>query len=171
MLRIQLSKEGLGMKNEQQPLTPGDKAIALIFGVIVCVMLAQVVFRYIFNNSLAWSEELIRFLFVWLTFLGGALAVKNKSHIAVEFFIELLPVKYLKYTRILNQVLITAFFMAMVVIGSFWVYHSRGMQSSALGLPVNIMLYGALPVTSLLGVWHSVNRLRVEVSELKQKIN
>ncbi len=155
--------------NEREPLTPGEKVLALLFGVIVCVMFAQVVFRYIFNNSLAWSEELIRFLFVWLTFLGGALAVKSKTHIAVEFFIGLLPGKYLKYTRILNQVLITAFFVAMVVIGSFWVFYSRGLQSSALGLPVYIVLYGALPSTSVLGVGYSIKRLKEEVSELKQK--
>ncbi|MEA3478133.1 MAG: TRAP transporter small permease [Bacteroidota bacterium] len=154
-------------QNERQHLTLGDKAIALIFGVIICVMFAQVVFRYIFNNSLSWSEELIRYLFVWLTFLGGTLAIKNKTHIGVDFFIELLPVKYMKYIRILNQIVITAFFASIVVIGSFWVYHSRGLQSGALGLPVNIVLYGALPLTSMLGVWYSVKRLREEMSELK----
>ena len=162
-----MKKKIQGSMNEHQLLTLGDKAIALLFGVIVCVMFAQVVFRYIFNNSLSWSEELIRYLFVWLTFLGGALAIKTRTHIAVDFFIELLPVKYMKYIRILNQVLITVFFASIVVTGLFWVYHSRGLQSGALGLPVNIVLYGALPLTSMLGVWYSVQGLREEVSELK----
>jgi len=162
-------KKRKGSLNEHQPLTLGDKAIALIFGVIVSIMFTQVVFRYVFNNSLSWSEELIRFLFVWLTFLGGALAINNKTHIAVEFFIELLPVKYLKYVKILNLVLITTFFASMVVIGWCWVYHSRGLQSSALGLPVNIVLYGALPLTSMLGVWYGVKRFKEEWSELKDK--
>ena len=163
---IKKRKESL---DKNQLLTPGDKTIALIFGVIVSIMFIQVVFRYIFNNSLSWSEELIRFLFVWLTFLGGALAINNKSHIAVEFFIELLPVKYLKYTKIFNLILITAFFPSMVVIGGCWVYHSRGLQSSALGLPVNIVLYGALPLTSMLGVWYGIKRLKENWSELKDK--
>ncbi len=163
---IKKRKESL---DKNQLLTPGDKTIALIFGVIVSIMFIQVVFRYIFNNSLSWSEELIRFLFVWLTFLGGALAINNKSHIAVEFFIELLPVKYLKYTKIFNLILITAFFASMVVIGGCWVYHSRGLQSSALGLPVNIVLYGALPLTSMLGVWYGIKRLKENWSELKDK--
>ncbi len=164
-----MKKNGKGSLNEHQLLTLGDKTIALIFGVIVFIMFTQVVFRYIFNNSLSWSEELIRFLFVWLTFLGGALAINNKSHIAVEFFIELLPDKYLKYTKIFNLILITTFFASMVVIGGCWVYYSRGLQSSALGLPVNIVLYGALPLTSMLGVWYGVKRLREMCSELKEK--
>ena len=158
-----------GHLTEREILTLGDKAIALLFSVIVCIMFSQVVFRYIFNNSLSWSEELIRYLFVWLTFLGGALAIKNNTHIAVEFFLELLPVKYKKYIKIFNQVLITAFFVSIVVIGLFWVYHSRGLQSGALGLPVNIVLYGALPLTSMLGVWYSVKRLIKEVYELKNR--
>lgn len=143
-----MKKKRKGSLNEHHRITLGDKVIALLFGVIVCIMFTQVVFRYIFNNSLSWSEELIRFLFVWLTFLGGALAINNKTHIAVEFFIELLPVKYLKYIKIFNLILIITFFASMVVIGWCWVYHSRGLQSSALGLPVNIVLYGALPLTS-----------------------
>lgn len=155
--------------SEHQLLTLGDKVIALLFGVIVCIMFTQVVFRYIFNNSLSWSEELIRFLFVWLTFLGGALAINNKTHIAVEFFIELLPDKYLKYIKIFNLILTTTFFASMVVIGGCWVYHSRGLQSSALGLPVNIVLYGALPLTSMLGVWYGIKRLREKWSDLKDK--
>ncbi|MCD4768954.1 MAG: TRAP transporter small permease [Bacteroidales bacterium] len=162
-----MKKKRKSSSNKHQLLSLGDKAIAILFGVIVCVMFAQVVFRYIFNNSLSWSEELIRYLFVWLTFLGGALAINNKTHIAVEFFIELLPVKQMKFIRILNQIVITLFFASIVVIGLFWVYHSRGLQSGALGLPVNIVLYGALPLTSILGVWYCVKRLREEVSELK----
>ena len=155
--------------HDQEPLSVGDKIIALLFGVIVCVMFAQVVFRYIFNNSLSWSEEIVRYLFVWLTFLGGALAIKTKSHIAVEFFIELLPDKYLKYIKILNQLIVIVFFSSIIVIGLLWMYHSRGLQSGALGLPVNIVLYGALPLTSILGVWYSINRLRDEISEMNNK--
>ena len=162
-----MKKKRKGSLNERQLLTLGDKVIALLFGVIACIMFTQVVFRYVFNNSLSWSEELIRFLFVWLTFLGGALAIKDNTHIAVEFFIERLPVKYLKYINILNHALITTFFAFMVVIGWCWVYHSRGLQSSALGLPVNIVLYGALPLTSMLGVWYSAKRVKEELSELK----
>ena len=164
-----MMKKRKGPLSEHHLLSLGDKVLVLLFGVIVCVMFAQVVFRYIFNNSLSWSEELIRFLFVWLTFLGGALAIKDKTHIAVEFLIKALPAKYLKYINIINLVLITAFFASIVVIGLFWVYHSRGLKSGALGLPVNVVLYGALPITSMLGVWYCVKRLRKEVSELKNK--
>jgi len=146
-----------------------DNLLALLLGLIVVIMFAQVLFRYVFNNSLAWSEELIRFLFVWLTFFGGALVIRDKAHIAVEFFIERLPAKFFGYLKIFNLVFVGAFLVAMTIIGFNWVYYSRGLYSSALGLPVNIALYGALPLSAVLGIWYSVRRIIEEIKNLKGK--
>ena len=48
----------------------------------------QVLFRYIFKLSLAWSEELARYLFLWLASLASAYAFKTKSHFALRFLVK-----------------------------------------------------------------------------------
>lgn len=60
----------------------------LIIATIVCVvaLLAQVVWRYVLNTPLRWSEELARYLYVWMTFVGMGFGVRYNSHIRMLFF-------------------------------------------------------------------------------------
>jgi TRAP-type C4-dicarboxylate transport system permease small subunit len=69
----------------RQPL---ELALSLILISIVAVTFIQVLFRYIFHLSLAWSEELARYLFLWLAALASAYAFKTKSHIALTFLVD-----------------------------------------------------------------------------------
>jgi TRAP-type C4-dicarboxylate transport system permease small subunit len=65
-------------------------AIAAFTGIFLCV-LAQVVFRYAFNDPLTWSEELARYLFIWCAFLGWIIASRRRSHLAMTFVADRLP--------------------------------------------------------------------------------
>ena len=49
----------------------------------------QVVMRYVFRNSLSWSEELARYIFLWLSWIGASYAVKERSHFRVEMFADI----------------------------------------------------------------------------------
>jgi len=53
--------------------------------VMLVIIFAQVVTRYFFNYTPEWSEELARFLFVWVVFLGSALIMGESGHLAVQF--------------------------------------------------------------------------------------
>lgn len=53
--------------------------------VMLVIIFAQVVTRYLFNYTPEWSEELARFLFVWVVFLGSALIMGESGHLAVQF--------------------------------------------------------------------------------------
>lgn len=69
----------------KQPL---ELSLCLILVAIVGVTFIQVLFRYIFHLSLSWSEELARYLFVWLAALASAYAFKTKSHFALRFLVN-----------------------------------------------------------------------------------
>lgn len=58
--------------------------------VMLALIFMQVITRYIFNHTFEWSEELARFLFVWVVFLGSALIMGESGHLAVQ----LLPTKF-----------------------------------------------------------------------------
>jgi len=53
--------------------------------VMLVVIFAQVVSRYLFNWTPEWSEELARYLFVWVVFIGSALIMGESGHLAVQF--------------------------------------------------------------------------------------
>lgn len=50
----------------------------------VVIIFVQVISRYVFNNSLSWSEEVARYLFVWMIWMGTSIAARDRAHISVE---------------------------------------------------------------------------------------
>ena len=63
----------------------------LILGFLVAMIFLSVLSRYIFNFSLAWSEEMASLLFVWLTLLGSVTGIQKRSHMAIGFLLEKMP--------------------------------------------------------------------------------
>ena len=66
-------------------------AVILSMALITVVVFVQVVFRYVLDLPLSWSEEVARFGFVWLVFLGAGLLTRMADHIWVTSFIEAFP--------------------------------------------------------------------------------
>ena len=64
--------------------------IALMSAIVV-VISAGVFWRYVLNDALAWTEEIAKYLLVWLTFVGAPLALRSGGHIAVEVLPGMLP--------------------------------------------------------------------------------
>jgi len=72
-----------------------DKSLAALvatsYVVIVVVGLAQVLFRFVLSSPLSWSEELVRYVFVWSVFLTAAIAFNLNSHISIDFLTSWYP--------------------------------------------------------------------------------
>lgn len=143
-----------------------DNTLAILLGLIVAIMFAQVMFRYTFNNSLSWSEEIAKFIFIWITFLGAALCFRDRMHLGVDFLIEKIPEKYRMYLVIFNSLIITLFNGFMVVIGFSWVIQVSGTLSPALSLPLNIVFYAALPATAVISVIYGILRMKEEIKRI-----
>jgi TRAP-type C4-dicarboxylate transport system permease small subunit len=65
--------------------------IALCLAVMVVLVFGNVVLRYGFNSGITISEELSRWLLVWLTFLGAIVAVREHTHLGIDSLIRMLP--------------------------------------------------------------------------------
>lgn len=65
--------------------------IALALAVMVVMVFGNVVLRYAFNSGIAISEEVSRWLFVWITFLGAIVAVRERGHLGTDFLLARLP--------------------------------------------------------------------------------
>lgn len=136
-----------------------DWIVIVMFAAILLVVLTAVFFRYVVGSSLAWSDEVVRYLFVQFTLLGVALALRDRQHIRVEFFVELLPPKVRKGVEMLGLILVLIFNLILVVFGMLWVFESAGFTTPALGLPLNWLLFAALPISALFALFYGVRRL------------
>ena len=66
-------------------------AVALCLAAMVVLVFSNVVLRYAFNSGIATSEELSRWLLVWLTFLGAIVALHQHAHLGVDTLVRALP--------------------------------------------------------------------------------
>ena len=65
--------------------------IAAMLAVMVVLVFGNVVLRYGFNSGITMSEEVSRWLFIWITFLGAIVALKEHSHLGVDMLVVKLP--------------------------------------------------------------------------------
>ena len=86
--------------------------IALAFGAIVAILGVQILLRMVFKAPTMWAEEVCRYLFLWLLFIGGGVAFSRGGHLMVDVF-------FIKFPRKLQ--LILTFFYYLIIAG-FSVY-------------------------------------------------
>lgn len=159
------------MNNSNEPagrrLSLPDLILAALFSAILTIILVAVFFRYVINHSLFWSDEVVRYAFVWFTLLGSALVLRDRQHIRVEYFVEHLPKALRRAVEVAGLVLILIFNLFLVIAGMMWVWETRDARTPALGLPLNWVFYAALPITAALSCWFSLRRLTAgEYAEL-----
>lgn len=86
-----------GSPDEEVDLTsygPEDWITLVLFWALAIIVFLQFFTRYVLNDSLAWTEEIARYLLIAVTFAGAAMAVRRNTHIHVEFFYVYLPKRF-----------------------------------------------------------------------------
>jgi TRAP-type transport system small permease protein len=79
--------------------------IALFLAIMVVLVFGNVVLRYAFNSGITVSEEVSRWLFVWVTFLGAIVAMREHGHLGVDSLVKRLPATGKKACLIVSQLL------------------------------------------------------------------
>ena len=91
--------------------------VIIFFSLIFTIIIIQIFFRYVLNSPLVWTEEMCRYLFIWICFLGWTIALRQGSHIRINFFFERLPLSARKIVSIVFQVLIVFFLLQLMRVG------------------------------------------------------
>lgn len=111
--------------------------IPLMFAMSIIIGL-QVIMRYVFQNSLVWSEELSRYLFIWLIYFAVSYTARREKHIRIDAAINLYPKKARPYIEILSELIVLGFsvFIAVTAITVFQKITWSGQLSPAMRIPM-----------------------------------
>lgn len=114
--------------------------IPLIFAMSFIIFI-QVIARYVFHNSLTWSEELARYLFVWLVYFSVSFTARRQKHIRIDAAINLYPKAMRPIIEIVSEVIVLAFsvFIAVTGVTVFQKIEWSGQMSPAIGLPMQFV--------------------------------
>lgn len=82
-----------------------EALIALALAVMVVLVFGNVVLRYAFDTSIVVSEELSRWLFIWVTFLGAVVALQQRAHLGTDLVVSRLPRALRRACAVLAQAL------------------------------------------------------------------
>jgi C4-dicarboxylate transporter, DctQ subunit len=114
------------------------------YGVIVALSAMTILYslsilsRYITKTSMAWTDELVMFLFIWATFLGTSICVRKGLHLGVSVLQNSLPQKWQKCVAVLIALCCVVTCAVLAWQGMQMVHHQYGMgeKSSQLGIPI-----------------------------------
>ena len=116
-------------------------AIALCLALMVVLVFGNVVLRYALNTGITLSEEVSRLLFVWLTFLGAIIAMREHGHLGVDTLVKRLPAAGKKACLVVS-ILLMLYATWLLLVGSWQqTVINLGVASPAAGFSMGL-LYG-----------------------------
>jgi TRAP-type C4-dicarboxylate transport system permease small subunit len=114
-----------------------------LFWLLALTVFAQFFTRYVLNDSLAWTEEIARYGLMWITFVGAAVAMRRRTHIAVEVLHNFLPEMVVRPLRAIID-LITVSFMGLLFWFSIDILERMQIQRmTIIDLPMSVV-YGGI---------------------------
>jgi TRAP-type C4-dicarboxylate transport system permease small subunit len=153
-----------------------DRFVALVAAVVrwVCIVLATllfiiiiaaIVFRYGFGQAVSWSEEVPRYLLIWVSFLAGAVCVLRREHVGFDVLFNALPRRSRRVLGVCLNVLVFLFGWVVFRYGIDFV-RDFGSDMMETILFTNYWYYPAMPVSGFLIMLFSV---KVGIDDLTQK--
>ncbi|WP_407645900.1 TRAP transporter small permease [Halomonas salipaludis] len=121
---------------------------------LIATITLQIVSRVLFS-AVGWTEEVSRFLLIWITFLGATLAFQRGRHIAVTFVVEALPRRLQRLARIAALLVALSFMIALVVIGYQYMHVQSFQRSASLRLSMTY-IYAVIPLAAALMSWYAL---------------
>ena len=128
------------LKNIEGYITAGMLAVMLV------LLFIQVLSRWA-GNSNSWSEELSRYLFVWVIYLGGSLAIQTDSHVKIDILVNIWPKKIRPYILLIGQILLIVYCGCIGYYAACFTYNLYMAKTISIGLGISMAFaYASVPV-------------------------
>jgi TRAP-type C4-dicarboxylate transport system permease small subunit len=126
-----------------------DAVAQTMLAALAIVVFAAVIARYLIHAPLAWSEEVSRYLFIWLSLLGAETALRAKAHLGVDILLKHGREGGARWHWHLINGLLVSILAAVLVGGIETTRRTADQFSPALGIPI-AAVYAAVPVATSL---------------------
>ena len=120
-----------------------------LLAVMVVIVFANVVLRFVFHSGIAQTEELSRYAFVWLTFIGAVVVLREEGHLGVDSYVQRLSQRGRMACRIASDLLIVVCCVLFFVGSWHQTVTNAGKYSQAASFPM-VLLFGVGLVASVL---------------------
>lgn len=142
--------------------------LVTMFVTMVVIIFVQVIMRKIFNSSLSWSEELGKFIFVWISWLGISVGQMKGEHIKITAFVDKLPPKGQNIMNILAE-LVVIWICGITAYYSYTLVLSQASTPYA-GIKISMSFgYLSVLVGCILMVFRCILSILEQISLLKGK--
>ena len=137
--------------------------------IMVGSIFLQVIMRYVFNNSLSWSEELGRYLFIWMSWIGVSLGAKYGQHIKIEVLVNKFSFKIRHMVNIFSELTVIGVNLVCVYYGYFLVNMLINAKTISAPLQINQAWgYAAVPVGCALMIIRDIQSIRASVISIRE---
>ena len=126
-----------------------ENLAALFMGGLLFTLFLQVFTRYILNDPLSWTEEVARYVYVYIVFLGSSAAISDRTHVGIDFIVRALPPR----AQWLVALLVNLAILVVLVHLVWWGYVAARRQWT---LPLVVLdipytwVYAIVPITAVL---------------------
>lgn len=134
-----------------------ERAVVLGVGLMTVLVLLQVVLRYVFKTGLPWTEELSRYLMLFIAFVGASIGVRRERHVATQFLVQWLPPPLRKAVQLFSDLVVLVFLLLLMnaswqMITRFYLQRSPAMRISMAWPQATVLLGAVLMAIQLVGV-------------------
>lgn len=146
------------------------RALILLMGLAVLNVLWQVLSRFVLGDPSSFTQELARFLLIWVGILGAGYGVGQGDHLALELIPEQFTGRSRDWLQIMIQSFILAFGVGVLIVGGIrlvYVQLSLGQTSASLDIPVGYV-YVVLPLTGTVIVFYTLTHIRRHLRALAE---
>ena len=135
------------MERLEKNLYTGVKWVTiLLFLGMVLLCALQVICRYVLKVSLSFTEELARYLFIWTTFLGSAMAVTKNKHVSMDLLVDAFPEKIGSLIHKAVAFFLAIMYLVLIYSGIRVMQKTMDQTSPAMNTPMGLV-YMAVPVS------------------------
>lgn len=146
-----------------------DILLVTLLSLMSLIIFVQVIMRYLMRNSLSWSEELARYLFIWSIYLAVSYAAKERKHIKIDAALYLFPKRCRPYIRIIGDIIVLCF-AGFIIYTSAMLIQKIGMLgqvSAALSIPMKYV-YMAPFAGFVLTFYRTAQNIWLRIAKLRK---
>ena len=150
-----------------------DRVLGVLAGASFLAMVAltcwQVGTRYILQNPSSWSEELVSYLFAWMSLLGASLVVSERGHMNIPIVVERMGMAGRKCFAIIAEVIACIFAGVILVYGGIQITNlAMGQMTSSLGVPIGFFSI-VLPFSGVINIIYTILNI-VDIAKKSEEV-